>query len=145
MDPSEREVRDEGNCGRATVRGEEACEEVRKRRVCPCSPPGPLHVQAARLRTETSYKAGSTRRVSTTSRSRSQSVVQVNGELVQRSITRLSGEVCQAAREPSFAPTSKACLKGGNVAERSAADKAELSRGHSTDPRTPIETGRTER
>lgn len=28
------EVRDEGNCGEVTNRGEEACEDVRKRRVC---------------------------------------------------------------------------------------------------------------
>ena len=53
-----REVRDEGNCGWATNRGEEACEDVRKRRVCSNSPPGHLPVQAARLRTETSSKAG---------------------------------------------------------------------------------------
>ena len=28
------QVRDEGNCGEVTNRGEEACEDVRKRRVC---------------------------------------------------------------------------------------------------------------
>jgi len=42
----EREVRDEGNCVRATGGGEEACDRVRKRRVC-CSPPGRDHVKAA--------------------------------------------------------------------------------------------------
>lgn len=31
------EVRDEGNCGEVTNRGEEACEDVRKRRVCRCA------------------------------------------------------------------------------------------------------------
>ena len=142
---SEGEVRDEGNCGRATDRGEEACGDVRKRRVCLISPPGHLPVQAARLRTETSYKAGSTRRVSTTSRSRPQSVDQVNGELVQRNITLLSGETCQAACEPSFAPTSRACPKAGNVAEESAASKAGVSRGRSTVSHTPLRTGRTKR
>jgi len=136
-------VLDEGNCGRATDRGEEACECVRKHR--PDFAAGRILVKAARLRTETSYKAGSTRRVSTTSRSRSQSVAQVNGELAQRSITRLSGETCQAACEPSFAPASKACLKGGNAAEQSTAGEAGVSRGRSTAPRRPIETGRTER
>ena len=136
-------VLDEGNCGRVTDRGEEACGCMGKRRVC-LSPPGCIHVKAARLRTETSYKAGSTRRVTTTSRSRSQSVVQVNGELVQRKITFLSGETCQAACEPSFAPASKACLKGWNAAEQSAAGEAGVSRGRITDPRSPIETGRTE-
>ena len=86
-------VLDEGNCGRATDRGEEACECVRKYR--PDFAVGHILVKAARLRTETSYKAGSGRRVSTTSRSRSQTPVQVNGELAQRSITLLSGETCR--------------------------------------------------
>jgi len=93
-------ARDEGNRAGAIRGGEEACEEVRKRRVCCCllvssgslSPPGPLHVKSARLRTETSYKAGSGGRVSTTSRSRSQLSDQVKGELVQRKFMSLSGE-----------------------------------------------------
>ena len=84
------EVRGEGNCGEATNRGEEACECVRKYR--PDNAAGRIHAQAARLRTETSYKAGLARRVSTTSRSRSQTPVQVNGELVQGQFTLLSGE-----------------------------------------------------
>ena len=133
----------EGNCGRATDRGEEACECVRKCR--PDNAVGRIHAKAARLRTETPYKAGSTRRVTDPSRSRSQSVVSVNGELVQRKITLLSGETCQAACEPPFAPASKACLKGGNAGEQSTAGEAGVSRGRSTDPRNPIETGRTER
>ena len=89
-------VLDEGNCGRATDRGEEACECVRKYR--PDFAVGHILTKAARLRTETSYKAGSGRRVSTTSRSRSQTPVQVNGELAQRKITLLSGEVCRGGR-----------------------------------------------
>ena len=136
------QVRGEGNCGRVTDRGEEACECVRKYR--PDFAAGRIPVKAARLRTETPYKAGSGRRVCTTSRSRSQTPVQVNGELAQRSITFLSGETCQAACEPSFAPASKACLKGGNGVEQSTAGEAGVSRGRSTDPRNPIETGRTE-
>ena len=135
-------VRGEGNCGRATDRGEEACECVRKCR--PDCAVGRILTQAARLRTETSSKAGSGRRVSTTSQSRSQTPVQVNGELVQRKITFLSGETCQAACESPFAPASKACLKGGNVAEQSATGEAGVSRGRSTNTRNPIETGRTE-
>ena len=107
------QVLDEGNCVRATERGEEARGCVGKRRVC-WSPPGHILVKAARLRTETSYKAGSTRRVSTTSRSRSQSVAQVNDELAQRSIMFLSGEVCIGHVRVVIAPASKACLKGWN-------------------------------
>jgi hypothetical protein len=129
-------VLDEGNCGRATDRGKEACGCVRKCR--PENAAGRIHVKAARLRTETSYKAGVARRVSTTSRSRSQATTQVNGELVQRQITLLSGETC-------IAPASKACLKGWNAGEQSTAGGAGVSRGRSTDPRRPIETGRTER
>jgi len=137
-------VLDEGNCGRATDRGEEACEYVRKRRVC-LSPPGHILVKAARLRTETSYKAGSARRVSTTSRSRSQTTDLVNDELVRRNITLLSGETCKATRESSFAPASKACLKGWNGLVQTNSGNAGVSRGRTTDPRIPIETGRTER
>ena len=123
-------VLDEGNCGRATDRGEEACECVRKYR--PDFAVGHILVQAARLRTETSYQAGSGRRVSTTSRSRSQTPAQVNDELAQRSITFLSGETCQAACEPPFASMSRACPKDGNFGEQSPMGEAGVSRGRST-------------
>lgn len=129
-------VRGEGNCGRVTDRGEEACECVRKYR--PEIAVGRILTKAARLRTETSYKAGSGRRVSTTSRSRSQTPVQVNDELVQRQITLLSGETC-------IAPRSKACLKARNGSAKSGPGGAGVSSGHSTVPQRPIETGRTKR
>ena len=79
--------------GRATDRGKEA------------------GTSAARLRTETSYKAGVARRVGTTPQSRSQTVTQVNGELAQRQITFLSGETCTNGPRAVVAPRSKACLK----------------------------------
>jgi hypothetical protein len=120
-------VRGEGNCGRVTDRGEEA------------------GTSAVRLRTETSYQAGVARRVSTTSRSRSQTTTQVNDELVRRQTTFLSARVCQAACGSSLAPASKACLKGRNSPAQAGLGEAEVSRGRSTDPRRPIETGRTER
>ena len=144
MVDSERQVLDEGNCSRATDCGEEACDRVRKRRVC-LSPPGLDPVKTARLRTETSYKAGSTRRASTTSRSRPQSVGQVNGELAQRSIMLLSGEVCTAWPRPSVAPTSRACPKHRKGRSQVLPGGAELSRGHSTDLPIPTGTGRTKR
>ena len=137
------QVRGEGNCGRATDRGEEACECVRKYR--PDFAVGRILTKAARLRTETSYKAGSGGRVSTTSRSRSQTPVQVNGELAQRSITLLSGEICRGGMRAVVAPISKACLKTRNDLAKADSGAAEVSRGRSTDPRNPIETGRTER
>ncbi|MBX3420471.1 MAG: group II intron reverse transcriptase/maturase [Pirellulaceae bacterium] len=66
---SREEVLGEGNCGRATDRGKEACECVGKYRVCRLpserqSPLGRIHTESAGLRTETSYKAGPVRRVS---------------------------------------------------------------------------------
>ena len=136
-------VRDEGKCGRVTDRGEEACECVRKYR--PDFAVGRTLFKAARLRTETPYKAGSGRRVCTTSRSRSQTPVQVNGELAQRSITLLSGETCRGGMRAVAAPISKACLKTRNDLAKADSGAAGVSRGHSTDPRNPIETGRTER
>jgi hypothetical protein len=140
----ERKVRDEGNCGRATDRGEEACDRVRKRRVC-SSPPGHDLVKAARLRTETSSKAGPVRRACPSVRSRPQSTDQVNGELVQRNITLLSGELCTAWPRPGVAPTIRACPKPWNALAKARAGGAELSRGHSTELPRPTETGRTER
>jgi len=139
-----RDVRDEGNSGRVTDRGEETCEETRQRWVC-LSPPGPLLVQTARRRTETSSKAGSIRRVSTTSQSRFRSVVQVKDALVQRNITLLSGEICTAWLRPSVAPTSRACPKRRNALTKVIAGGAEVSRGRSTDLPRPTEPGRTER
>ncbi len=64
----------------------------------------------------------------------SQTPVQVNDELAQRSITLLSGETC-------FAPTSKACLKGWNATEQSTAGEPGVSRGRSTDPFDANEDG----
>ncbi len=136
-------VLDEGNCGRATDRGEEVCECVRKYR--PDIAVGHILVKAARLRTETSYKAGSGRRVCTTSQSRSLTPVQVNGELAQRSITLLSGETCRDGMRVVAAPISKACLKTRNGLAKADSGAAGVSRGRSTDPRNPIETERTER
>jgi hypothetical protein len=46
MNALRRQVRDEGNCVRATGGGKEACDRVRKRRVC-LAPPGRDHVKAA--------------------------------------------------------------------------------------------------
>jgi hypothetical protein len=129
-------VRGEGNCGRATDRGEEACECVRKRR--PEFAAGRILTSAARLRTETSYKAGVVGRVSTTSRSLSQATTQVNDELVQRQITLLSGETCNA-------PRSKACLKARNGPAKVGPGGAGVSSGRSTVARSPIEPGRTKR
>jgi hypothetical protein len=143
MNALQRQVRDEGNCVRATGGGEEACDRVRKRRVC-CSPPGRDHVKAARLRTETSYEAGSVRRVSTTSRSRPQATDQVKGELVQRNITFLSGETCIVWPRPDVAPASKACLKARNGPVQTGSGGAGVSRGRSTGGRTPTTPGRTE-
>jgi hypothetical protein len=136
-------VLDEGNCGRATDHGEEACECVRKYR--PVFAVGHILVKAARLRTETPYKAGSGWRVSTTSRSRSQTPVQVNGELAQRSITLLSGEICTEGMRVIVAPASKACLKTGNELAKAGSGGAEVSRGRSTVDRTPTIAGRTKR
>lgn len=144
MVDSERQVLDEGNCGRATDRGEEACDRVRKRRVC-ITPPGLDHVKAARLRTETLYKAGTVRRAGTTRAKPFQTTVQVNDELVQRSITLLSGEVCISWPRPRVAPTSKACLKTRKGMTQVAPGGADLSRGHSTALPRPTGTGRTER
>ena len=138
------EVLDEGNRVRVTDRGKEACEDVRKCQVC-LTPPGHPLIKAARLRTETSYKAGTVRRAGTTRAKPFQTTVQVNEELVQRNITLLSGEVCIAWPRPSVAPISRACPKSRKEAAQATSGGAEFSRGHSTDLPSPTGTGRTER
>ncbi len=138
------QARGEGNCARVTERGKEACECMGKRRVCrlPSARRSPLEyilTKSARLRTETSYKAGSVRRVSQTSRSRTLSIVQVKGELVQRKLMFLSGEICAA-------PGSKSSrrLKARNRPVQTGLGNAEVSRGRSTELQQPVETGRAE-
>ncbi len=143
MIASTEQTRGEGNCGRATDRGEEACERMGKRRVCRWSsdhatPLGFVHTKSARLRTETSYKAGSVGRVGTTPRSQFLSIDQVKDELVQRKRMLLSGELCSV-------PGSKSSrrLKAGNRLVQTSLDAAEVSRGRSTELPHPMETGRT--
>ncbi len=116
----------EGNCVRATVGGKEA------------------GAKPARLRTETSYKAGSVGRVSQSSRSRSRLTVQVKGELVQRKLMFLSGETCTDDLRVVVAPGSKACLKAWNKPAEADLGGAGVSRGRSTTLQQPIETGRAE-
>jgi hypothetical protein len=106
MTTSREQARGEGNCGRVTDRGKEACEWLGKRRVCRL--PSVRHsllecilTKSARLRTETFYKAGSVRRVSPTSRMPQErhhrlSTDLVKGELVQRKSMLLYGEICAA-------------------------------------------------
>lgn len=163
MNTDESQVLDEGNCSRATGCGEEARGCMGKRRVCrllkpgpswktrpsfgtgPHSPLGCIFVKAARLRTETSYKAGTLRRAGTTRAKPFQTTVQVNDELAQRSITLLSGEICIAWSRPSVAPASRACPKPWNGSVQADPGGAEVSRGRSTELPRPTETGRTKR
>ena len=108
--------RGEGNCAGVTEGGKEA------------------GAKAARLRTETSYKAGSVRRVSPSSRSRSQLTDQVKGELVQRNITFLSGETCIDGSRAVVAPGSKACLKAWNRPAQAGPRDHRLQPGHLDGP-----------
>ena len=109
------------------------------------SPLAALSPRPARLRTETSYKAGSVRRVSQSSRSRSQRTAQVNGELVQGQFTFLSGEVCIAGPRVIVAPSCRTCPSSRNGIAKAFPSGAEISRGHSTACHIPLTAGRTER
>ncbi len=138
----------EGNCAEANQGGRKPAVLRSLNDLWAVRPKGTQRMKhltkSARLRTETFYKAGSTRRVSTTSLSRSQTVDQVKDELVQRKLTSLSEETCQRAREPSFAPASKHHrLKAWNDPKQFGSGEAGVSRGRSTELRTPIGTGRT--
>ena len=149
MKTSREQALGEGNCARATERGEEACEYMGKRRVCRLpserhSLLGCILTKSARLRTETSYKAGLVRRVSQTSRSRLLSIDQVKDELVQRKLMLLSGETCIDGMRAIVAPGSKSSrrLKAWNRLAKASLGGAGVSSGRSTDLRFPIETGR---
>ena len=136
-------VRGEGNCGRVTDRGEEACGCMGKRRVC-LSPPGCIHAKPARLRTETPYKAGSVRRVGQAPRSRSQSTVQVNGELAQGKVTLLFGESRNPSPGVGFRP--KAGVGSGNrLGGSSLAAEAVVRARHIPLAAERAELGRTRR
>jgi hypothetical protein len=120
-------ARGKGNCAGATQGGKEAGASV------------------ARLRTETFYQAGAARRVGTTPQSRSRSTALVKNELARRQITLLSGEICPDGFRAVVAPGSRACPKAWNGSAQADSGGAEVSRGRSTDSRSPIETGRTKR
>ena len=139
MTTSREQALGEGNCARATERGKEACECMGKRRVCPTPSErhtllGCILTKSARLRTEPSYKTGSVRRVSQTSRSPTLSIDQVKGELVQRKPMLLSGEICAA-------PGSKSSrrLKARNRPAQAGLGNVEVSRGRSTGFPIPME------
>jgi hypothetical protein len=111
MTTSREQALGEGNCARATEHGKEACECMGKRRVCSTLSErltllGCILTKSARLRTETSYKTGSVRRVSQSSqmpleRNYRLSIDQVKGELVQRRLMLLSEETCLTPRSKS--------------------------------------------
>lgn len=89
-------VRGEGNCGEVTIRGKEACEDVRKRRVCTKSLPGLFTPRPARLRTEIPYEADVSGEWAGDHEASPEDGTEVDGELGQGKITFLFGEICCA-------------------------------------------------
>ena len=88
-------VRGEGNCGTVTDRGKEACEDVRKRRVCIIAT-RTLHTKPARLRTETLYEADALGELAADNEASPEDEAEVDGEFGQGKITFLFGEICCA-------------------------------------------------
>ena len=119
MTTSREQALGEGNCVRVNERGKEACECMGKRRVCRLPSVrhtllGCILTKSARLRTGTSYKAGSVRRVSQTSRQPQErhhrlSSHQVKDERVQRKPMFLSGEICATPGSKSSRPRANTC------------------------------------
>jgi hypothetical protein len=89
-------VRGEGNCGEVTIRGKEACEDVRKRWVCTNSLPRLFTPRPARLRTETPYEADVLDERAGDREVDPETGTEVDGELGQGQITFLFGEICCA-------------------------------------------------
>lgn len=89
-------VRGEGNCGEATIRGKEACEDVRKRRVCTKSLPGLFTPRPTRLRTEIPYEADVSGEWAADHEANLETGTEVNGKLGQGQITLSFAEICCA-------------------------------------------------
>ena len=89
-------VRGEGNCGEATIRGKEACEDVRKRWVCTNALPRLFTPRPARLRTEIPYEADALGESAADDEASPEDKAEVDGELGQGKITFLFGEICCA-------------------------------------------------
>ena len=66
-----------------TIRGKEACEDVRKRRVCTKSLPGLFTPRPARLRTETLYEADALGEWAADHEASPEDKAEVDGELGQ--------------------------------------------------------------
>jgi hypothetical protein len=143
MTASREQALGEGNCVRVTARGKEACECVRKYR------PEPRRRSHSHQICEATYRnvleGRISGRVGQTLQSRILLSDQVKGELAQRRFMSLSGETCIDGLRAVAAPAIKACLKARNGPVKADSGGAGVSRGRSTAPRIPIETGRTKR
>ena len=137
-------VLDEGNCGRATDRGEEACGCMGKRRVC--MPPTRMHPRQSCEATNRNVIQGRFDQASEPNITKPFPVGR-SGKwraCAAKDHVLIRGDLPGGLRAVVLAPASKACLKGWNAVEQSTAGEAGVSRGHTTDPRSPIETGRAE-
>lgn len=132
------QVRDEGNCGEVTIRGEEACEDVRKRRVCGI---------ATRTSSRQSCEATNRNRI----QGRSGPVSEPNITKPSSFIRSGKSGACAAKAirliqgSPWFVSAQRACSKGRAIRGQHVSRTAEVSRGRSTGRHIPLTSGRTER
>ena len=101
----------EGNCGEVTDRGKEACECVRQADTELVV--GRIHAKAARLRTETRYKAGGDRRVSPRAPTAGWSAKPSSFIRIGKSRACAVKVVRLIQGDLSHVPVSRACPKGG--------------------------------
>jgi hypothetical protein len=132
------QVRDEGNCGEVTNRGKEACEDVRKRRVCDF---------ATRTSSRQSCEATNRNRI----QGRSGPVSEPNITKPSSFIRSGKSGACAAKAtrliqgSPTFVSARRACSDGRAFRGQHVSRSSEVSRGHSTGRHMPVTPGRTER
>ena len=132
------QVRDEGNCGEVTSRGEEACEDVRKRRVCGI---------ATRTSSRQSCEATNRNRIQGRSGPVSEPIITKPSSFIR---SGKSGACAAKATRliqgsPSFVSARRACSNGRAFRGQHDSRSSEGSRGHSTACHHPVTPGRTER
>jgi len=132
------QVRDEGNCGEVTNRGEEACEDVRKRRVCEI---------ATRTSSRQSCEATNRNRIQGRCGPVSEPIITKPSSFIR---SGKSGACAAKATRliqgsPSFVSARRACSDGRAFRGQHVSRSAEVSRGRTTGRHTPLASGRTER
>lgn len=131
------QVRDEGNCGEATNRGEEACEDVRKRRVC---------LIATRTSSRQSCEATNRNRIQGRSGPVSEPIITKSSSFIRSG--KSGACAAKATRliqgDPWFVSVRRACSKAERFVVNTLRERRKSAEVVVLFRHTPLTTGRTE-